>query len=390
MDGSIRIGRLLGIPILLHWTFLIIVPFFAWVIGIQISETAVTFGSLFGWPVDGLVTWLGLAQIQIDTSLLTAGYVPWILGTIVALGLFFGVLVHELAHSLVAKSKGIKIQSITLLMFGGVSQMEEGMPEPRTELPMALAGPITSLLFGLLCCGLVYLTPAITPDPSLQGVLIFLFGYIGVLNIILFAFNLIPAFPMDGGRVLRAVLAARMPLDRATRIAANIGKGFAIIFGIVGLFYSPLLILIALFVFIGAGLESTAVQYNVLLRDVTVGDMMSSPVITVPTTMPVVKVIEMMYASKHLGFPVVERDTLVGMVTLVDVNRTSPIDREAMQVKDVMSRNIVTLPPTASVIDALRIMSIHNIGRIPIVHEDRIVGIVTRTDILKVTELKKI
>ncbi len=377
MDGSLRIGRLFGIPILLHWTFLLIIPLFAYIIGSQIDATTDMLREIF--------------SIGIDSGIITGGFTPWILGTVVALGLFFGVLVHELAHSLVARSKGIKMQSITLLMFGGVAQMDEGTPEPRTELPMALAGPITSLLFGLVCCGLVYVTPGMTPDPAVQGVLIFIFGYLGVLNIILFAFNLIPAFPMDGGRVLRAVLAARMPLDRATRIAANVGKAFAVIFGIIGLyFFQPFLILIALFVYIGASMESTAVQYNVLLRDVTVGDMMSAPVSTVPANLPLAKVIEMMYASKHLGFPVVERDSLVGMVTLADVNHTSPIDREAMQVKDVMTRDVITLPPTASVIDALRIMSTRNIGRIPIVHEDHIVGIVTRTDILKVTELRKI
>jgi Zn-dependent protease/CBS domain-containing protein len=384
MEGSLRIGRLFGIPILLHWTFLLIIPVFAYLIGSQIDATTDLLRGLFA--------------IGIDSSIITSGYMPWILGTIVALGLFFGVLVHELAHSLVARSKGIKMQSITLLMFGGVAQMDEGAPEPKTELPMALAGPLTSLIFGLACCGLVYFTPEMTPDPAMQGPLVFIFGYLGVLNIILFAFNLIPAFPMDGGRVLRALLATRMPLDRATRIAANVGKGFAVLFGIIGLFgipgyiapFDPFLILIALFVYLGASLESTAVQYNVLLRDVTVGDMMSAPVTSVPSNMPLVKVVEMMYSSKHLGFPVTERDTLVGMVTLVDVNRTSPIDREAMQVKDIMTRDIITLPPTASVIDALRIMSTRNIGRIPIVHEDRIVGIVTRTDILKVTELKKI
>ena len=384
MEGSLRIGRLFGIPILLHWTFLLIIPVFAYLIGSQIDATTDLLRGLFA--------------IGIDSSIITSGYMPWILGTIVALGLFFGVLVHELAHSLVARSKGIKMQSITLLMFGGVAQMDEGAPEPKTELPMALAGPLTSLIFGLACCGLVYFTPEMTPDPAMQGPLVFIFGYLGVLNIILFAFNLIPAFPMDGGRVLRALLATRMPLDRATRIAANVGKGFAVLFGIIGLFgipgyiapFDPFLILIALFVYLGASLESTAVQYNVLLRDVTVGDMMSAPVTSVPSNMPLVKVVEIMYSSKHLGFPVTERDTLVGMVTLVDVNRTSPIDREAMQVKDIMTRDIITLPPTASVIDALRIMSTRNIGRIPIVHEDRIVGIVTRTDILKVTELKKI
>ncbi len=377
MDGSLRIGRLFGIPILLHYTFLLVIPLFAYIIGSQIGSTTDMLREIF--------------RIPIDTSIITSGFMPWILGTVVALGLFFGVLVHELAHSLVAKAKGIKMQSITLLMFGGVAQMDEGAPEPRTELPMALAGPVMSLIFGLICCGLVYITPDMATDAPTQGVLIFVFGYLGVLNIILFAFNLIPAFPMDGGRVLRAVLAIRMPLDRATRIAANVGKAFAVIFGIIGLFFlSPFLILIALFIYIGASMESTAVQYNVLLQDVTVGNMMSAPVTTVPSNLPLSKVIEIMYASKHLGFPVTERDSLVGMVTLADVNRTSPIDREAMQVKDIMTRDIITLPPTASVIDALRIMSTRNIGRIPIVHEDQIVGIVTRTDILKVTELKKI
>jgi CBS domain-containing protein len=256
---------------------------------------------------------------------------------------------------------------------------------------MALAGPITSLIFGLLCGGLVYLVPSLVPDPALAGALIFLFGYLGMLNIILCFFNLIPAFPMDGGRVLRAWLATRMPLHRATQIAADIGKGFAIIFGIIGLFaFSPFLILIALFIYIGANMESTAVKYSHLLQDVTVGDMMSSPVTTVPPNLPVSQVITMMYSSKHLGFPVVERDTLIGMVTLADVNRTSPIDREAMQVRDIMTRDPITLPPAAPVIDALRIMSSYDIGRIPIVQDDKILGIVTRTDILKVTELRQI
>jgi len=220
---------------------------------------------------------------------------------------------------------------------------------------------------------------------------IFVFGYLGLLNIILFAFNLLPAFPMDGGRVLRAWLAERMPIHRATKIAADVGKGFALVFGLIGLvFFSPFLILIAFFIYIGASMESTAVKYAYLLHDVTVGDMMSSPVSTVPPTLPVSQVIVMMYSSKHLGFPVVERGALIGMVTLADVNRTTPIDREAMQVKDIMTRDIVTLPPTAPVIDALKIMSARNIGRIPIIQDDKILGIVTRTDIIKVTELKQI
>jgi len=377
MDGSFRIGRVFGIPILIHYSFILVIPLFAWIIGSQITVTTDMLQGFFSIPI--------------DTSLITEGIMPWILGTVVALGLFAGVLIHELAHSLVARRKGIKINNITLMIFGGIATMEEGVPDPKAELPMALVGPIASLVVGLVCLGIAYAVPAVTKNPPLAGVVIFVFGYLGVLNIILFAFNLLPAFPMDGGRVLRAWLAERMPLHRATKIAADIGKGFAIVFGLIGLFFfSPFLILIAFFIYIGASMESTAVKYSYLLQDVTVGDMMSSPVTAVPPTLPVSQVITMMYASKHLGFPVVERDTLIGMVTLADINHMTSIDREAMQVRDVMTRDPITLPPTAPLIDALKIMSARNFGRIPVVQDGRILGIVTRTDIIKVTELKQI
>jgi Zn-dependent protease/CBS domain-containing protein len=377
MDGSFRIGRVFGIPILIHYSFILVIPLFAWIIGSQITVTTDMLQGFFSIPI--------------DTSLITEGIMPWILGTVVALGLFAGVLIHELAHSLVARRKGIKINNITLMIFGGIATMEEGIPDPKAELPMALVGPIASLVVGLVCLGIAYAVPAVTKNPPLAGVVIFVFGYLGVLNIILFAFNLLPAFPMDGGRVLRAWLAGRMPLHRATKIAADIGKGFAIVFGLVGLFFfSPFLILIAFFIYIGASMESAAVKYSYLLQDVTVGDMMSNPVTTVPPTLPVSQVITMMYSSKHLGFPVVERDTLIGMVTLADINHMTSIDREAMQVRDVMTRDPITLPPTAPLIDALKIMSARNFGRIPVVQDGKILGIVTRTDIIKVTELKQI
>ena len=377
MDGSFRIGRIFGIPILIHYSFILVIPLFAWIIGSQILLTTNMLQGTF--------------TIPIDTSLITQGIMPWILGTVVAFGLFGGVLIHELAHSLVARRKGIKINSITLMIFGGIASMEEGVPDPKAELPMALVGPIASLIIGLVCVGIAYAVPAVIQNPPVAGVVIFVFGYLGVLNIILFAFNLLPAFPMDGGRVLRAWLAERMPLHRATKIAADIGKGFAIVFGLIGLFFfSPFLILIALFIYIGASMESAAVKYSYLLHDVTVGDMMSSPVTTVPPGLPVSQVITMMYSSKHLGFPVVERDMLIGMVTLADVNRTTSIDREALLVRDIMTRDPITLPPTAPVIDALKIMSARDFGRIPVVLDGKILGIVTRTDIIKVTELKQI
>ncbi len=375
MEASLQIGKIAGIPVKLHWSFLLVIPLFAWIIGSQIVLTTELIANLF--------------KVTIDMTLITAGWNPYILGAIVALGLFFGVFIHEMAHSLLAKSKGLKINSITLLILGGVSSMEENVPDPRVELPMALAGPLTSLGIGLICIALVYISTLI-PDPAIAGVLIFSFGYLGLLNVLLFGFNLLPAFPMDGGRVLRAWLAKRMPLNRATRIAADVGKAFAVVFGIVGfLLFNPILIIIAFFIYIGANQEATTLRYNVLLQDVSVADVMSSPVRTVPPTMPVTEVVRLMYETKHLGFPVVENGALVGIVALSDVHKLSPQDREAMQVKDIMSRTPVTLSPNAPLMDALRIMSVNDIGRIPVIAGRDLVGIVTRTDVVRVMELKE-
>ncbi len=376
MNGSLKIGTIYGIPVLLHWSFLLIIPFFAWIIGSQIVLTVGLISDLFG--------------IAIDSTLITAGITPYILGTVVALGLFLGVFIHEMAHSVLAKNKGIRINSITLLIFGGISSMEEQTPDPRVELPMALVGPLTSLAVGIVCIGIMFLCDAVIGSAPLAGVFVFTFGYLGLLNVFLFGFNLLPAFPMDGGRVLRAWLARGMPLNKATRIAADVGKVFAVLFGLLGIFLlSPILILIAFFIYIGATQESTAIRYSFLLKDVTVGDIMARDVLTVTPDITVRSVIDLMYATKHLGFPVIERGMVVGMVTLADVHKIPPPDREAMQVRDIMTRGAIALPPSAPVIDALRIMSGSNIGRIPIMDGDTIVGIVSRTDILKVIELKE-
>ncbi len=376
MNGSFRIGTIYGIPVLLHWSFLLIIPFFAWIIGSQILLTTELIEQTF--------------NIAINKTLIISGYTPYILGTVVAIGLFLGVFIHEMAHSVLAKGKGIKINSITLLIFGGISSMEEQTPDPRVELPMALVGPLTSLAVGIICIGIMYLGDAVIQNLPVAGVFVFVFGYLGLLNVFLFAFNLLPAFPMDGGRVLRAWLARGMPLNRATRIAADVGKVFAVLFGLLGIFLlSPILILIAFFIYIGATQESAAMKYTFLLKDVTVGDIMARNVLVVPPVMPVREVIDLMYATKHLGFPVEEQGQIIGMITLADVHKLAPPDREALQVRDIMTRGVIFLPPSAPVIDALRIMSGSNIGRIPIVEESRLVGIVTRTDIMKVVELRE-
>ncbi|ACL15542.1 CBS domain-containing protein [Methanosphaerula palustris] len=377
MEGSLKIGRILGIPIYLHFTFLLVIPLFAWIIGSQIETTVQLLAQIF--------------SVTIDSSLITTGPAPYLLGALIALGLFAGVLVHEVAHSVIAKKRGIRINNITLFLFGGVSSMEEGTPDPKVELPMALAGPLTSLGLGILSIGIIYLIPLIVESPAIAGVLIFLFAYTGLLNVILFAFNLLPAFPMDGGRVLRAFLAQRMPATRATRIASEVGKGFAVFFGIFGfLAFNPILIIIAFFIYIGASQESSAVRYTSLLQDLTLGAVMSTAVMTVSPQTPVLEMLDQMYATKHLGFPVVDRGIVVGMITLSDLHRASPIDRDALQVRDLMTREVVSLPPQAPVAEALRVMSERNIGRIPVLENTELVGLVTRTDIIKVMQLREV
>lgn len=377
MDGSFKLGRLFGIPVLIHFTFLLIIPLFAWIIGSEITFYTEIVSNTF--------------RISIDETIITAGFFPYILGVIIALGLFTGVYIHELAHSLIALRAGIRIDSITLLFFGGVASIEEQEPEPGTEFVMALAGPLTSLAIGIICSLLMYLTSFFLTNGPQAGVLVFIFGYLAILNFLLFAFNLLPAFPMDGGRVLRAYLASRMPLHQATSIASTIGKGFAVAFGLIGLLlFSPILILIAFFIYIGAGQESAVTRYNFLLKDVTAGDVMSKPVMELPPQMPLSEVLNLMYQTKHLGFPVTDRGILSGIITLTDLARTPVLDRDAMQVRDVMTRDVVTLPPHAPIMEALRIMTRQDIGRIPVVEDGKIVGIITKSDIFTVIELREL
>ena len=388
MNWSLSIGKIFGIPVKLHVSFILAIPLFAWLIGRDVELTARLIEGFFN-AAAGVFGFLPV--ISIDTSLVAVAMNPYVVGVVVALGLFFGVFIHELAHCLLALRHGIKIHSITLLILGGVSSIEDDLPDPRHELPMALAGPLTSLGLGLLFWILAYGVYAAALSPAVAGASLFVLGYLALLNIMLFLFNLIPAFPMDGGRVLRAFLATRMPLARATKLAADIGKGFAVLMGIAGvlLVFNPILIIIAFFIYIGADQESMMVRYNVLLKDLRVTDVMTRDVLTVPPATTVPELIRMMYATKHLAFPVVDQGALVGLVTLDDVHRTPEIDRDAKQVKDIMTRTLVTLPPDALLTAAFRLMTQQGIGRIPIVEGSTLAGIVTRTDILRVMELRE-
>ncbi|MBP2133045.1 Zn-dependent protease/predicted transcriptional regulator [Methanomicrobium sp. W14] len=380
MADSLQIGTIAGIPIKLHFTFLLVIPLFAFIIGYQIEYTIIFLEEVFGIQ-------------NINTSLITGGFMPYTLGVVVTLSLFAGVLLHELSHSVVAKKNGLNVSSITLMILGGVASIDQGKsPDPKVELPMAIAGPVASFVIGAAASLAAYLSYEFIPYPAVAGLMFYVFGYLGVLNILLFLFNLIPAFPMDGGRVLRALLARRLPIYQATKISADIGRAFAVIFGIFGIFVlNPILVIIAIFIYLGAGQEAEMTKFNELLRDVKIKEAMTSPVITVEPDMRAEEIINLMYSTKHLGYPVTDRGSIVGMITLSDISKVSGIDREAMIARDIMTRDVIALTPEAMLSDAMRIMSLKNIGRIPVAGEDgTVLGIVTRTDILRFIELREI
>jgi Zn-dependent protease/predicted transcriptional regulator len=368
MNTSIQIGKIMGIPIKLHITFLLILPVFAYFFDVSPAP--------FGF---------------IDVPLAISRYA---LSLSAAISLFVCVLLHELGHSAVAKKHGSNIQSITLFLFGGVSAMEEIPRDPKVEFKMAIAGPAVSFLIGILL-GITYLifTPAnesyisflfikISDDPYLR--LVWLIGYI---NIILGIFNLLPAFPMDGGRVLRAWLADRMSYIKATRAAAGIGKMFAIFMGIFGLFYSLWFILIAFFIYIGASEEEKSTEVTVVLEGVKIKDIMSKNVTSVTSGMSVEELVDFMFRYKHMGYPVLDDSEVKGIVTFTDVQKVPKEDRKKVRLSEIMTKELITLREDDDAVNAIKLMTANNIGRIVITKEKQIVGIVSRTDILRSVQL---
>ena len=362
---GIRIGSAFGIPIRLDLTFLLVLPLFAWLIGSDIGSLTGVVNDLFG--------------SAIDVAPLTAGSTQWILGSAAAIGLFVCVLLHEFGHSLVAMRYGYEIESITLWLFGGVARFTE-MPENwRQELSIALAGPIVSIGLGVLAY-LAFLVLPTTLDPVK-----FVIGYLALTNIVLAVFNMLPGFPMDGGRVLRALLARTRPHAQATKIAAEVGKVFAFLLGIFGLFTNLFLIALAFFIYIGASSEAQQTVMKAAFEGVTVRDVMTpqEKLDTVRTDTSVAELLDRMFVDRHTGYPVMRNGRLVGVVTLDDARSVTEVERDAYRVEDVMSGELSTIAPEADAMTALQQMQEKNIGRLPVV-DDRgeVVGLISRSDLV--------
>ncbi|PSP65158.1 metalloprotease [Halobacteriales archaeon QH_8_67_36] len=366
-----RIGSVFGIPIQLDLTFLLVLPLFAWIIGTQVGRTT-----------DLLNRSLGAG---LNPALLTDGNLVWVLGVVAAVGLFTGVVLHELGHSLVAIRYGFPIDSITLWLFGGVAQLTE-MPEDwKQELAIAVAGPVVSVALGAASYVVFVVLPG-TASPVVESAR-FVFAYLALMNVALAAFNMLPGFPMDGGRVLRALLARTRTYARATRIAAEVGKVFAILLGLFGLFVLGNIFLagLAFFIYIGAAGEARKTTMRADLEGVQVRDVMTpaNRVTTVTADVSVRELIGTMFRERHTGYPVEGNGEVVGLVTLEDARAVNEVERDAYTVGDVMTTELVTVTPELDVMDALNELQDNPVGRLVVTDADgEFRGLLTRSDVM--------
>jgi Zn-dependent protease/CBS domain-containing protein len=373
MKWSYQIGSIRGIPIRLHLTFLVILVLFIWAFAFQdlkIEEYGIIL-SFGGMDAPTAVKYL----FSITTAVL----------------FFSTLLFHELSHSIVAQGYGIKIKSITLFIIGGVAQMEDIPKEPRKEARISAAGPAFSLAIGIIAYAIYdFFGPANPAMGALGNGTLIMLSIIAFYNLILGIFNLIPAFPMDGGRILRALLATRMPYIDATRKAVAIGKSLAFMMGILGLLTLPdgmWFLLIAFFIYHGAAGEGEATAISVTLEGLKARDLMTGlpDVIYVPPGWTLDQLIDVMFKTKHTGYPVQEShdSPVLGVITFSDIHRIPEPERGTIRVKDVMTSEVIAIEADADAFDAFKLTISNNVGRLIVMDRGRMVGIVSRTDLMR-------
>lgn len=366
---SLRIGKLLGVPVKLHYTLILGVLLIAWTLAVGYLPPE--------YPGLSLATY-------------------WFIGVIGAIVLFASVLIHELAHSYVAKKSGLPVRRIVLFIFGGVSEIEEEPREANLEFKTALAGPLTSFGIALVLRSLQYMAHAF----GVNVVIIAPLEYGAYINVLLGGFNLIPAFPLDGGRMLRAgIWRWKKDLMRATRIATNVGVffsylmifgGFVLIIGrsfIGGLWF----ILIGWFLRNGAESSYRKTVISEALADVSIRDLMTRNVHTVDPNTSVKDAVEIHFSQyKHGGFPVEKDSKLLGLITLQDVKKIPREKWQETKVGDAMTtcEKLKCTSPDERAVDALMKMSNLDIGRLPVQENGKLVGIITRSDILHAIRIK--
>lgn len=339
---NLPLGRIAGIDIRVHATFLILL---AWI------------------AVSHLVAGHGLRGAAEGLALIVC--------------VFAIIVVHELAHALVAKRFGVRTRDITLLPIGGVSSLERIPDKPLQELLIAVAGPSVNIVLALVLFGLLALARGPLVPSGLHLVGGSFVAKLAWLNVGLAVFNLLPAFPMDGGRVLRATLALRMDYDRATAVAARFGQAAALGFGLLGLFFNPMLIFIALFVWIGAQQEAAIVHVRKALSGVPVERAMITHFLTLSPDDTLNRALQLTLAGFQAEFPVVEGNRLVGFLTREDVLQALRAVGANVPVGRVMRRDFAAISSDAPVELVLQKLGAAGGHAILVTEDGALVGMLT-------------
>ena len=354
MRWAIRLGRIAGTEVRIHITFFL------------------------------LLAWLGAADYQAE------GMRAALHGTVLVCLVFFCVLLHEFGHALAARHYGIRTPDITLFPFGGVARIERMPEKPRQEIVIALAGPAVNVVIAaVLWLALKALGFAGRLDPVEQQESWAM--QVMAVNVILVLFNLIPAFPMDGGRVLRALLAMRLGRTRATRIAAQIGQGLAIALGFAGVFGisalnyppNPMLILVAFFVFMAAANEAGAVQMQSVIRGLSVSAAMVTEFKALPRNASLGEAADVLLHTSQHEFPVTDPDgTLRGIFTRGELVNALRLSGPGAPVLGVMREDFPTVDPRMPFDEAFRLMQQHASTVLPVTDGDgKLVGLFTMENI---------
>ena len=364
MGRSFKIGRAFGIDIKVHWTFLLLLVFFA----------------VYGYIQGGNL--LGMA--------LTAGLIVMLFGF---------VLLHEYGHSIVAQRLGIEIQDITLLPIGGVARMKALPEKPSDEVKIAVAGPLVNVALATVLYGIAYVGFGSNPlqvtgfpntGTSVGGII----SYLALINVILAGFNLIPAFPMDGGRVLRGLLATRMGAIQATNIAAFVGQAFAALFFLYGLLGGNfILVLIAVFIFFGATGEAQVVRQREQMRGLTVSDVMGTKgrTETITPYHNFGQVLDAVIHGYQEDFPVVEEDgRLVGILTRKEILSAAHSPERFNNVRDIMKTKFPSLAPGADLFkEGYKLLGESGLRALPVVDNGKLAGMLTIEDIGQASLLRR-
>jgi Zn-dependent protease/CBS domain-containing protein len=363
--------RVWGIPIRINVSLIVFLPILAWLIGSEVQLEA--YASLIEM----------MTPAEVEPGALTDTE-RWLVGTLAALGLFGSVLVHELGHSWMAMRYGIGTDSITLWLLGGLASLTEMPKEWNREFWIAFAGPVTSVGVGFAAIG------ALTVVPESATFLVFALGFLAVMNIILAVFNMLPAFPMDGGRVLRALLARNRSYVSATQTAATLGKGFAILFVFLGTIvaFSPMLLILALFVYVAASSESKSVLLGELLDGLTVEDMVSTtdPIAADAT---VDAVFSRLLQSRRSDLAVVDgTGTVIGIVTAEAIRDVPPAEYETTVVGDIATTDLPRVEGTTPAFDALNQMMSDRADVFLVERDGQSIGPVSRTDFTEVLSVR--